>query len=237
MVTRVEVCVANKLILVVEDDADSASILEAYLKRDFFDVVIADDGLKGVELHHRLKPDLILLDMMLPGMNGSEVLNAVRKRGDTPVIMVTAMGDEPEKLGALRYGADDYVVKPYNPKEVVARVHAVLRRTQVNSSNQTRLRHEGLWLDLDSRTVGVSQPDESDVLIDLTPTEFNLLALLLGSPKKAFTREELLSRCLPESEALARVVDTHIHNTRRKLESLGIRDVLVTVRSIGYRFQ
>ena len=227
----------NKLILIVEDDADSANILEAYLRRDAFNVAIAEDGLKGVELHRRLKPDLILLDMMLPLMNGSEVLNTVRKQGNTPVIMVTAMGDEPEKLGALRYGADDYVVKPYNPKEVVARVQAVLRRAQFDGTREKRLRHERLWLDLDGRTIGVSQPGGSDVLIDLTPTEFNLLAMLLGSPTKAFTREELLSRCLPDSEALARVVDTHIHNTRRKLEMHGISAVLVTVRSIGYRFQ
>jgi len=229
--------VNNKLILIVEDDADSANILEAYLRRDAFNVAIAEDGLKGVELHRRLKPDLILLDMMLPLMNGSEVLNTVRKQGNTPVIMVTAMGDEPEKLGALRYGADDYVVKPYNPKEVVARVQAVLRRAQFDGTREKRLRHERLWLDLDGRTIGVSQPGGSDVLIDLTPTEFNLLAMLLGSPTKAFTREELLSRCLPDSEALARVVDTHIHNTRRKLEMHGISAVLVTVRSIGYRFQ
>ncbi|MFK0095616.1 response regulator [Pseudomonas sp. NPDC090592] len=227
---------SRKLILVVEDDADSASILEAYLKRDFFEVAIAEDGFKGTELHRRLKPDLVLLDMMLPVMNGAEVLNTIRKRGNTPVIMVTAIGDESEKLGALRYGADDYVVKPYNPKEVVARVHAVLRRVQPDVTTDHRLRFESLWLDADSRTVGVSYPAESDRLIDLTPTEFNLLAVLFGAPQKAFSREDLLSRCLPDSDALARVVDTHIHNVRRKLEAYGITGVLVTVRSIGYRF-
>ncbi|AUA33336.1 response regulator transcription factor [Pseudomonas sp. SGAir0191] len=226
----------NKLILIVEDDADGASILEAYLKRDFFDVVIAEDGLKGVDLHQRLKPDLVLLDMMLPMMSGSDVLNTIRRRGDTPVIMVTAIGDEPEKLGALRYGADDYVVKPYNPKEVVARVQAVLRRAQKNTTPDNRLRHDALWLDLDSRTVGVSRDAHEDAMVDLTPTEFNLLSVLLSAPQKAFTREELLARCLPDSEALARVVDTHIHNVRRKLEAHGINEVLVTVRSIGYRF-
>ncbi|MFF7065622.1 response regulator [Pseudomonas sp. NPDC008258] len=226
----------SKLILIVEDDADSASILEAYLKRDFFEVAIAEDGLKGTELHHRLQPDLVLLDMMLPFMNGAEVLNVIRKRGSTPVIMVTAIGDEPEKLGALRYGADDYVVKPYNPKEVVARVHAVLRRIQPVQVKDSRLQFEALWLDLDSRTVGVKTEAGPDVLVDLTPTEFNLLAVLLGAPQKAFSREDLLSRCLPESDALARVVDTHIHNARRKLEAHGITGVLVTVRSIGYRF-
>lgn len=226
----------SKLILIVEDDADSASILEAYLKRDFFDVAIARDGRMGVELHQRLKPDLVLLDMMLPLMNGAEVLNTLRKRGNTPVIMVTAMGDEPEKLGALRHGADDYVVKPYNPKEVVARVHAVLRRAQPAAPGEARLRFAALWLDQDSRSVGVAQADGSDLAVDLTPTEFNLLATLLGAPRKAFSREDLLARCLPQSDALTRVVDAHIHNVRRKLELHGITGVLVTVRSIGYRF-
>ncbi|MCY1447116.1 Transcriptional regulatory protein SrrA [compost metagenome] len=174
---------------------------------------------------------------MLPRMNGSEVLNVVRKRGNTPVIMVTALGDEPEKLGALRYGADDYVVKPYNPKEVVARVQAVLRRTRANSTGEARLRFGALWLDPCSRTVGVSQDEGMSALIDLTPTEFNLLSVLFNAPQKAFSREELLERCLPESDALARVVDTHIHNVRRKLEVHGVSDLLVTVRSIGYRFQ
>lgn len=226
----------SKLILIVEDDADSANVLEAYLKRDFFDVAIAKNGLEGVELHHRLKPDLVLLDMMLPLMNGAEVLNIIRKRGSTPVIMVTAMGDEPEKLGALRYGADDYVVKPYNPKEVVARVQAVLRRSSPTTPDDHRLRFENIWMDLDSRTVGVKQANGADALIDLTPTEFNLLAVLFGAPRKAFSREELLARCLPESEALSRVVDAHIHNVRRKLEAQGASNMLVTVRSIGYRF-
>ncbi|WP_194790377.1 response regulator [Pseudomonas sp. UFMG81] len=227
----------SKLILIVEDDADSASILEAYLKRDCFDVAIARDGLMGVELHHRLKPDLVLLDMMLPLMSGPEVLKTLRQRGDTPVIMVTAIGDEPEKLGALRYGADDYVVKPCNPKEVVARVQAVLRRAQPSVKAEARLRFQALWLDRDSRAVGVVQADGTDLPVELTPTEFNLLAILLGSPQKAFSREDLLARCLPDSDALTRVVDTHIHNVRRKLEPHGISNVLVTVRSIGYRFQ
>jgi len=103
---------SSKKILVVEDDADSASILEAYLRRDGFDVAIAGDGARAIQLHAQWKPDLVLLDVMLPKLSGTEVLSTIRRSGDTPVIMVTAMGDEPEKLGALRYGADDYVVKP-----------------------------------------------------------------------------------------------------------------------------
>ncbi len=119
---------SGKRILIIEDDADAADVLSAYLARENYAVSVAGDGPSGLEMSQRLKPDLILLDVMLPGMNGTEVLAAVRRRGNTPVIMVTAMGDIPDRIGALRYGADDYVVKPYNPGEVVARVQAVLRR-------------------------------------------------------------------------------------------------------------
>ncbi|AXA67309.1 response regulator [Pseudomonas oryzihabitans] len=221
----------DKLILIVEDDADSASVLEAYLLRDGFTVMLAEDGRQGLDLFQRERPDLVLLDMMLPRLGGTEVLAQIRRAGDTPVIMVTAIGDEPEKLGALRYGADDYVVKPYNPKEVVARVHAVLRRCHQAPRDDRWLRHGALTVDLESFSATVEAR-----LLELTPTEFGLLATLMRTPHKAFTREELLERCLPESEALARVVDTHLHNLRRKLEAAGLPGVPVTVRAIGYRF-
>jgi DNA-binding response OmpR family regulator len=223
--------VGDKLILIVEDDADSASVLEAYLLRDGFTVMLAEDGRQGLDLFQRERPDLVLLDMMLPRLGGTEVLAQIRRAGDTPVIMVTAIGDEPEKLGALRYGADDYVVKPYNPKEVVARVHAVLRRCHQAPRDDRWLRHGALTVDLERFSATVEAR-----LLELTPTEFGLLATLMRTPHKAFTREELLERCLPESEALARVVDTHLHNLRRKLEAAGIPGVPVTVRAIGYRF-
>ncbi|WP_158896773.1 MULTISPECIES: response regulator [unclassified Pseudomonas] len=221
----------DKLILIVEDDADSASVLEAYLLRDGFTVMLAEDGRQGLDLFQRERPDLVLLDMMLPRLGGTEVLAQIRRAGDTPVIMVTAIGDEPEKLGALRYGADDYVVKPYNPKEVVARVHAVLRRCHQAPRDDRWLRHGALTVDLERFSATVEAR-----LLELTPTEFGLLATLMRTPHKAFTREELLERCLPESEALARVVDTHLHNLRRKLEAAGLPGVPVTVRAIGYRF-
>ncbi|MBA1181543.1 response regulator transcription factor [Pseudomonas psychrotolerans] len=221
----------DKLILIVEDDADSASVLEAYLLRDGFAVILAEDGRQGLELFQRERPDLVLLDMMLPRLGGTEVLAQIRRAGDTPVIMVTAIGDEPEKLGALRYGADDYVVKPYNPKEVVARVHAVLRRCHQAPRDDRWLRHGALTVGLERFSATVEAR-----ALELTPTEFGLLATLMRTPHKAFTREELLERCLPESEALARVVDTHLHNLRRKLEAAGLPGVPVTVRAIGYRF-
>ncbi|WDU64079.1 response regulator transcription factor [Pseudomonas poae] len=228
---------SGKRILIVEDDTDSASILEAYLIRDGFEVALAEDGLVAVELHKQWRPDLILLDVMLPKKSGTEVLATVRRCSDTAVIMVTAMGDEPEKLGALRYGADDYVVKPYNPKEVVARVHAVLRRINYIRTDEKNLRYKHLLVDLNAYTASIEHQGRETVLVDLTPTEFKLLTTLLSTPAKAFTREELLEVCMPESEALSRVIDTHVHNLRRKLETHEIEGVLVTVRSIGYRFK
>ena len=137
----------------------------------------------------------------------------------------------------MRYGADGYVVKPYSPREVVARVHAVLRRTAGSQPVEQLLRHENLRVDLAAFTAAIEHCGMPSQLLDLTPTEFKLLVTLLKTPSKAFTRDELLEICLPESEALARVVDAHVHNLRRKLETHGIAGVLVTVRSIGYRFR
>jgi two-component system, OmpR family, response regulator AdeR len=227
----------NKRILIVEDDADSASILEAYLLREGFDVEIARDGVQAVGLYASWQPDLVLLDLMLPRLSGTEVLSHIRRGGDTPVIMISAIGDEPEKLGALRYGADDYVVKPYSPKEVVARTHAVLRRWQPRAEANSVLRHGPLTVDTGSFKAVILDPAGLEHVLDLTPTEFLVLALMLRAPFKAFTRSELLHACLPESDALERVVDTHISNLRRKLGAHGMTEVLLTVRSVGYRFQ
>lgn len=226
-----------KKILLVEDDADSASILEAYLRRDGFEVTIAEDGQKAVAVHAQWKPDLVLLDVMLPRLSGTEVLSTIRRSSDTPVIMVTAMGDEPEKLGALRYGADDYVVKPYSPKEVVARVYAVLRRAGSARASEEPLRHDRLTVDTAAVRATVRDADGHEVALELTPTEFNILATLMKTPFKAFTRSELLEICLPDSDALERVVDAHVHNLRKKLEHEQVTGLLVTVRAIGYRFR
>ncbi|MDH2076832.1 response regulator [Pseudomonas atacamensis] len=227
----------QKHILVIEDDADSASILEAYLRKDGFEVLVAEDGAKGLTLFNQTRPALVLLDMMLPKMSGADLLSAIRRQGDTPVIMVTAIGDEPEKLGALRYGADDYVVKPCNPKEVVARVHAVLRRYSATVTNRAITECDGVWVDSQSIAAGVKLEGGDSLILDLTRTEFMILASLMRTPQKAFTREELFEICLPESDALVRVIDTHVHNLRKKLEAAGVSNVLMTVRSVGYRFK
>jgi len=227
----------SKRVLIIEDDADAAGVLEAYLKRENYEVMIAGDGPGGLEAARRWQPDLILLDIMLPGMNGTEVLAALRRRDDTPVIMVTAMGDAPDRIGALRYGADDYVVKPYHPGEVVARVQAVLRRSQSHAPTAETLRWAGLVVDPVALTAVVDSDSEAPRRLDLTPTEFSLLVTLMRAPTRPFTRLFLLEHCLPESDALERVVDTHVYNLRRKLEAAGISDVLPAVRSVGYRFR
>lgn len=227
----------SKRVLIIEDDADAAGVLEAYLKRENYEVMIAGDGPGGLETAGRWQPDLILLDIMLPGMNGTEVLAALRRRDDTPVIMVTAMGDAPDRIGALRYGADDYVVKPYHPGEVVARVQAVLRRSQSHAPAAESLRWAGLVVDPLALTAVVDSDSDAPRRLELTPTEFSLLVTLMRAPTRPFTRLFLLEHCLPESDALERVVDTHVYNLRRKLEAAGISDVLPAVRSVGYRFR
>ncbi|WP_192458861.1 response regulator [Musicola keenii] len=226
-----------KRILIIEDDMDAASVLEAYLKRDNFLVELAGDGLRGLEVARCWNPDLILLDVMLPGMNGIDVLSTLRRKSNVPVIMVTAIGDDADKIGALRYGADDYVVKPYHPGEVVARVHAVLRRASGALKSDNVLVYDALTVDQDAMVAIVAASQGARQMLDLTPTEFTLLTTLLRAQTRAFSRQELLEACLPESEALERVVDTHIYNLRKKLEAVGISGVLLTVRAVGYRFR
>lgn len=229
---------SRRRILIIEDDADAAGVLDAYLKRENYDVALCGDGLAGLERSRSWKPDLILLDVMLPSMNGTEILAAVRRSGQTPVIMITAMGDLPDKVGALRYGADDYIVKPYDPREVVARVQAVLRRAQSSNGGLDEvLRWQGLEVDTSAMTVTIAREGRRPEVIELTPTEFSLLRTMMHSPVRAWSRQALLDHCLPDSDALDRVVDTHIYNLRKKLETAGIDDVLLNVRGVGYRFR
>lgn len=162
----------TKRILIIEDDADAADVLDAYLKREGYEVKIADDGLAGLAAAQVWKPDLILLDVMLPGMKGTDVLVALRRESSVPVIMVTAMGDMPDKIGALRFGADDYIVKPYNPAEVVARVQAVMRRMSSAEKSAPVLRWQELEVNAEALTAGVRTPAGGLAWLELTPTEF-----------------------------------------------------------------
>ncbi|QIX94378.1 response regulator [Cedecea sp. FDAARGOS_727] len=227
----------NKRVLVIEDDADAANVLEAYLRREGYSVAVAGDGLAGMNRVLSWKPDLILLDVMLPGMNGTEILAAVRRKGNTPVIMITAMGEAYDKIGALRYGADDYVVKPYNPGEVMARVQAVLRRSNVNQEvREEVLRRERLEIDTVNMVGKVLTGEGGFIRLDLTLTELSILTALMRASSRPLSRQFLLEECLPESDALERVVDTHVYNLRKKLEAAGVEDVIFNVRGVGYRF-
>ena len=222
---------AQPLVLVVEDELNLSEVLEAYLRRDGFRTERATDGESALRLFRAAKPDLVLLDVMMPKLDGFEVLRRIREAGDTPVIMVTARVEDVDKLVGLRMGADDYVVKPFNPPEVVERVKAVLRRSQVAQAQETRpVKVAGLELDERGMTVSV----KGDAL-ELTLSEYRLLAHLARHPGRVFSRADLLEACLPESDALERVVDAHLNSVRRKLASAGLPDVLETVRGVGYR--
>lgn len=225
----------NALILIIEDEPEIAEILESYFAREGFRVICAGDGPLGLAHHQRLRPDLVVLDIKLPGLDGYEVLAALRRRGETPVIMVTALAEDLDKLQALRIGADDYVVKPFNPLEVVARARAVLRRT-LGRAPEAVLRLGPLSVDPQAIRA-VIEAAAGPVALDLTPTEFRILAHMAAAPGRAFARADLVDACLPEGEALNRTVDSHVSNLRRKLAAAGAGGLLTGVRGVGYRLE
>ncbi|OYT92242.1 MAG: DNA-binding response regulator [Burkholderiales bacterium PBB3] len=223
------------LVLIAEDEPEIAAILEAYLRRGGLRSVHAADGRRALELHLQLRPDLVLLDVQMPAADGWQVLAEIRHRGDTPVIMLTAMDQDIDKLTGLRIGADDYVVKPFNAAEVVARVQAVLRRSRPSGRSKPRVLHAGpLEVDLDQHEAFATIHGRRHRLV-LTLTEFKLLAQLAKSPRRVVSRAELLLNCLPEGDALERTVDSHISKLRRKLEELGVEGMPAGVRGVGYK--
>jgi two-component system response regulator AdeR len=221
---------AMSVVLIVEDEADIAESLEAYLRREGFRTERATDGDRALELHRAAKPDLVLLDVMLPKRDGLDVLRQLRAGANTPVIMLTARSDDIDKLLGLEMGADDYITKPFSIREVVARVKAVLRRVRPDADVDV-LRSGPLELDVSGMIAKVAGHR-----LDLTPTEFRLLETLMRSPGRVYNRSELLEKALPNSDAFERVVDAHMKNLRRKLDEASVGHVLETVRGVGYRF-
>ncbi len=220
----------KQLILVVEDEREISEILTAYLEQAGFRTVTAADGDTALAHASRLRPDLMLLDLHIPRRDGFAVLSALRVDSTMPVIVVSALSDDLDKLSALRIGADDYVTKPFNPREVVARVQAVLRRA--GGAVQTVKRIGNLMLDPDGHRVEVG-----GVELPLTPSEYALLDGLMRYPGRAYSRSDLLDACLDSSDALERTVDSHISNLRRKLVQADSEARLVTVRGVGYRLE
>jgi DNA-binding response OmpR family regulator len=225
----------TKTVLVIEDDRNTAALVALYLEREGFTPLVAGDGEKGLALARRQTPDLVILDLMLPKVDGWEVCRRLREISNVPVIMLTARGEEIDRVAGLTLGADDYVVKPFSPRELTARVKAVLRRTsRADTDSRKLLVHAGVRLDLEKRRLSVDGRS-----IPLTPHEYALLQALMAAPGRIFTREELLDRLYPRGEAVVieRVVDVHIGKLRQKIEPEPSRPRLIlTARGIGYRF-
>jgi DNA-binding response OmpR family regulator len=219
-------------ILVVDDEVDIVEFVRGYLEREGYEVVAANDGDAAVELAARTEPDLLVLDVMLPGRSGFDVLRALRSAGSSvPVIMLTARDDVVDRVAGLELGADDYVVKPFEPRELVARVGAVLRRLERPAQAQVS-RHFDLAIDATAREVRRGTEP-----LPLTRTEFDLLAVLASQPGRAWTREQIGERIFGQSfEALDRTIDSHVKNLRAKLGSRPDGGPYVeTVRGVGYR--
>ena len=222
-----------KKILVIDDEQKIVEICQDYLKASGFEVVSAGDGLQGLALARREKPDLIVLDLMMPGIDGLDVCRSLRREGNTPIIMLTARVEESDKLVGLELGADDYITKPFSPRELVARVRVVLRRAGGDPTSDIIRVGE---VSLDRTRFEVTLPDKT---IQLTPTEFEILATLMRQPGRIFSRPQLLTAVHGIAfESYERAIDSHIRNLRRKLETAeGEARYIFTVHGVGYKFE
>jgi DNA-binding response OmpR family regulator len=222
-----------KTILVVDDEKRLRDMLQAYLTQEGFRVVTAADGQEALFVARYERPDVIVLDLMMPEMGGYEFLRVYSRERDTPVIILTAKLEEDDKVLGLELGADDYVTKPFSMRELTARVRAVLRRAGDRASETDILRAADITLDRGSRLVTVGE-----TRVDLTPSEFDLLAVLMAAPGRAFPRSDLLDRLQSTAfEGYERTIDVHIRNLRTKIEpDPGHPRYIETVFGIGYRF-
>lgn len=218
-------------ILVIDDEPSILNLVSSYLKKDGFEVYTSADGPSGLKAARAYKPDLIVLDLMLPGMDGLEVLTRLRRESDVYVILLTARTEETDKIVGLSVGADDYVTKPFSPRELIARIKAALRRIQVGASTTAEiLSFAHLRIDTGARTVTVD-----DRPVNLTAIEFDLLRALAEQCGRVLTREQLLEKVWETNYyGDLRVVDVHLGHVRKKL---GRNDLIVTVRGVGYRFE
>lgn len=219
-------------VLVVEDDSKTSSLISLYLQREGYATAVAFDGVEALELVRRQNPAIVVLDLMLPKLDGWEVCRRIRQFSDVPILMLTARGEEFDRVLGLTMGADDYIVKPFSPRELIARIKAVLRRTSATAGERSaRLKVGGMALDTDKHEVTVDNRR-----VALTPSEFKLLRLLMNSPGRLFSREQLLNALYPFGEqVIDRVIDVHIGKLRQKLEPDPANPrYILTVRGFGY---
>ena len=221
-------------ILIVDDERRMVSLLQSYLQQEGYHVVTALNGREALEVAHRESPDLVVLDIMMPEMNGYEFMKARRSKSDTPIIMLTAKVEDDDKIIGLELGADDYVTKPFKPRELMARVRNVLRRAGKNEAQGQTLKVLDIILNRETREVSVG-----DRNTDLTPSEFDLLAALMTTPGKVFSRLDLLDVIQGvRYEGYERTIDTHIKNLRAKVEVDPRKpNHIETVYGVGYRLK
>lgn len=219
-------------VLIVDDDVKIADLLHAYFSKEGFTTYLAHDGMQALEAIREKSPDIVILDLMLPGLDGWEICRQVRKELNTPILMLTARDEETDRLIGLEIGADDYVTKPFSPREVVARAKAILRRSQpIGGKPETqRIRIGKLFIDIEQHTV---QYDGE--LVELTPSEFKILEFLASHPGRVFTRLQLVEQIQEFAfEGYERTIDAHIKNLRRKLGKGA--QLIQTVYGVGYKF-
>ena len=222
-------------ILIVEDDPNTARLVQTYLEREGFATHVAGDGRQALEMFRRHDPQLVILDLMLPEIDGWDVCRRLRSASNVPILMLTARQEEIDRIMGLSMGADDYVVKPFSPRELVERVKAILRRTRpVDGFGGEVLRAAGLVLDLPKHTVTLDGHP-----VKLTSAEFKLLHALMAAPGRVFSRDELLDRFYQHGETVVdRVIDVHIGKLRQKIEADPANPVyILTVRGFGYKFR
>ena len=224
-----------KTILIVEDDKNIADLLRLYLEKEGYQTAIGSDGNQGIDLYRKLRPDLVLLDIMLPGVDGGGVLRTIRQDSQTPVIMLTAKGETSDKVTGLKQGADDYITKPFEMKEVLARVEAVLRRAAGDGEKEKprRLVFDKLIIDLDSFELIVDGKR-----VETPPKEMELLYHLASTPNRVYTRNQLLDEVWGfDYFGDSRTVDVHVKRLREKLEGVSDQWSLKTVWGVGYKFE
>lgn len=220
-----------QLILVVDDEPKITRLARDFLEKHGFRVMTAGDGQSALTIARREKPDLIVLDLMLPNIDGREVCRILRRESEVPIIMLTALSEEIDQVTGLEIGADDYVIKPFSPRALVARVRALLRRTRGEIKVSGKIRVGGLEIDSEKYTASFNEAP-----LKLTPNEFKLLHLFASRPGQTFTREQLLDDLHGIASSTDRSVDSHVKNLRKKLETISGESMIETVYGIGYRF-
>ncbi|MGB4659217.1 MAG: response regulator transcription factor [Mobilitalea sp.] len=226
----------KKKVLIVDDEPKIVEAVAAYLENSGYQAIVAFDGEQGLSLFDKMNPDLVVLDLMLPKISGEEVCKAIRRTSRVPIIMLTAKIEEDDKINGLNIGADDYVTKPFSPRELMARINSLFRRSKEGVSplfNMMSWNHNDLEVDLNAHSV-----KKSGEIVNLTPNEFKLLCAMIKYPKKIFTREELIEIAFgADYDGFERTIDSHIKNLRSKIEDdTANPNYIVTIRGVGYKF-